>query len=55
MAVKIKISYTEDIEAQAILALLKPIIRRFKVKTSNGTPPYKHIYFTSKKGENAQN
>lgn len=55
MAVKIKVSYTEDMEAQAILALLKPILRRFKVKKCNGTPPYKHLYFTSKKGENSQN
>lgn len=55
MAVKIKISYTEDIEARTILALLKPLISRFKVKKCNGTPPYKHIYFTPKKGENSKN
>ena len=49
MSMKIKVSYTEDAEASSIIALLKPIIDRFKVKKSAGTPPYKHLYFTPKK------
>ena len=47
---KIHISYIEDHEAAEILALLKPILSRFKVKKSAGTPPYKHLYFTPKNG-----
>ena len=47
---KIKISYTgeEETELQRLIELLKPIIGRFKVKKSAGTPPYKHVYFTTK-------
>lgn len=54
MSMKIKVSYTDDAEAASILTLLKPIIGRFKVKKSAGTPPYKHLYFTPKKAEKAQ-
>lgn len=46
MSLKIKVSYTEDGEAAMILKLLKPILGRFKVKKSTGTPPYNHLYFT---------
>lgn len=46
MSIKIKVSYTEEAEAQTILDLLKPVIGWFKVKKSTGTPPYKHLYFT---------
>lgn len=51
--VKIKISYTgeEETELQRLIELLKPIIDRFKVKKSAGTPPYKHVYFTTKNSE----
>lgn len=50
---KIKISYTgeEENDLQRLVELLKPIIGRFKVKKSAGTPPYKHVYFTPKNGE----
>lgn len=48
---KIHVSYIEDHEAAEILALLKPILGRFKVKKSAGTPPYKHVYFTTKNSE----
>lgn len=49
MSMKIKVSYTDDAEAASILTLLKPLLDRFKVKKSAGTPPYKHLYFTPKK------
>ena len=42
---KIHVSYIEDHEADELLALLKPILGRFKVKKSTGTPPYKHLHF----------
>lgn len=51
MSMKIKVSYTEEAEANTILALLKPIISRFKVKKSTNCPPYKHLYFTPKNSE----
>lgn len=50
MSVKIKVSYTEDAEATSIMTLLKPIIGLFKVKKSEGKPPFKHLYFTPKNG-----
>jgi len=45
---KIKVSYTqeEEVQAGAVLELLKPILGRFKIKKSTGTPPYNHLYFT---------
>lgn len=52
MSMKIKVSYSEDHEANMILSLLKPILPLFKVKKSTGTPPYKHLYFTPRKSEN---
>ncbi len=55
MSVKIKVSYTEDAEADSILTLLKPIMNLFKVKKSAGTPPYKHLYFTPRNGANPCN
>lgn len=51
MSIKIKVSYTEEAEAQTIVELLKPIIGRFKVKKSTDTTPYKHLYFTPRNGE----
>ena len=54
MSMKIKVSYTDDAEEASILTLLKPLLDRFKVKKSTGTPPYKHLYFTPKKAEKAQ-
>lgn len=53
MSLKIRVSYTEDGEAALILKLLKPILGRFKVKKSTGTPPYKHLYFTPTNSEKA--
>ena len=52
MSLKIKVSYSEDHEANMILSLLKPILPLFKVKKSAGTPPFKHMYFTPRKAEN---
>jgi len=46
--VKIKVSYEREEEAEAILALLRPILGRFKIKKSEGTPPYKHLFFNPK-------
>ena len=53
MSMKIKVSYTDDAEADSVLLLLKPIIDRFKVKKSAGTHPFKHLYFTPKNGGKA--
>lgn len=48
MTVKINVSYEREEEAKQIMSLLKPIIDCFKVKKSEGTPPYKHLYFIPK-------
>lgn len=53
MSIKIKVSYTEEPEAQTILELLRPVIGMFRVKKSVGTPPYKHLYFTPRNGKKA--
>lgn len=53
MAIKIKVSYQEEQEARLIMGLLKPIIPLFKVKKSEGKPPYKHLFFTPRKSSNA--
>lgn len=47
---KIKVSYTgeEENDLRRLVELLKPILGRFKVKKSTGTPPYNHLYFISK-------
>lgn len=47
---KIHISYETEEEVKPVVELLRPIIDRFKVKKSAGTPPYKHIYFMPKNG-----
>ena len=49
MSLKIKVSYTEEAEAQLVARLLQPILDRFKVKKSEGTPPYKHLFYNPKK------
>lgn len=49
MSVKIKVSYTEEAEADAVMLIFKPLLNRFKVKKSEGKPPYKHLYITPKK------
>lgn len=51
MPVKIHISYTPDDEPLAgqIVARLKGLLPRHKVKKSTGTLPYKHLYFTPTK------
>lgn len=49
MSMKIKISYTDPVEEQAVMNLLKPLLNWFKVKKSDGTPPYKHVYLTPMK------
>ena len=49
MSVKIKVSYSEEHEANLIMSLLKPILPMFKIKKSTDKPPYKHLYFTPKK------
>lgn len=50
MSMKIRVSYTEEAEADAILRVLQPLADLFNVKKCDGTPPYRHIYFTPKKG-----
>lgn len=54
MPVKIHISYTPDDEPLAgqIVARLKGLLPRHKVKKSTGTPPYNHLYFTPTKAPN---
>lgn len=52
MSMKIKVSYSEDHEANMVLSLLKPILPLFKVKKSTGTHPYKCLYFMPRKPEN---
>lgn len=54
MSMKIKVSYEHEDEARQVTDLLKPLLDRFKVKKSVGTPPYKHLYFTPKKAGNVQ-
>lgn len=54
MSVKIKISYEREDEAAAILTLLRPLNGLFSMKKSEGKPPYKHIYFTSRNGGKAR-
>ena len=49
MSMKIRVSYTEEAEAEAILRVLQPIAGLFNVKKSEGTPPFKHLYFMPKK------
>lgn len=55
MSLKIKISYTEDVEEQTVLTLLKPLLDRFKVRKTEGTAPYKHLYFIPKNGKKSRN
>ena len=49
MSIKIKVSYTEDAEADAVMLLFRPLMNRYKVKKSEGKPPYKHLYITPRK------
>ena len=49
MSIKIKVSYTDDAEADAVLLLFRPLMNRYKVKKCNGSPPYKHLYITPMK------
>ena len=49
MSVKIHVSYQTEAEEEAILKVLQPIMDRFRVKKSTDKPPYKHLYFMSKK------
>lgn len=49
MSVKVHISYTEEGEELEFLTLLKPVLGRFKVKKSVDKPPFKHLYFVSRK------
>lgn len=50
MSVKIKASYTEEAEEAALMALFRPVMSLFKVKKSEGKPPFKHLYFISRDG-----
>lgn len=54
MPIKINISYTPDDEPLAgqVVARLKGLLPRHKVKKSTGTPPYNHLYFTPTKAQN---
>lgn len=53
MPTRINISFTDESEAKEVLTLLAPILDRFKVKKSNATTTYKHIYIDPKKAEKA--
>ncbi len=46
--VKIKVSFTEQSEKEEILEIMKPILYRFKVKESKGTPPFFLLFFNPK-------
>lgn len=48
MSIKIHVSYETEAEREAILTVLQPIAHFFRVKKSEGKPPYKHLYFTPK-------
>lgn len=50
---KIRASYTEEAEAEAILQALRPLADMFTVKKCEGTPPYRYLYFVPKKGGKA--
>lgn len=52
MSMKIKVSYTNEVEERSIMSILKPLLGFYKVKKCEGKPPYKHIYFTPKNGAN---
>lgn len=45
---KVKVSYTDEAEERAVLELFRPVMDRLKVKKSEGKPPYKHLYLTTK-------
>ena len=45
---KVKVSYTDEAEERAVLELFRPVMDLFKMKKSEGKPPYKHLYFTTK-------
>lgn len=47
MSIKIRISYTDECEANMITSLLKPIQGLFKIKKSAGSQ-YKYIYYSPK-------
>lgn len=49
MSMKIRVSYTEEAEADAFLTVIQPVADLFNVKKCDGTPPFKHLYFTPKK------
>lgn len=51
MSMKIHVSYTEDAEEQEVMTLLKPVLSRFKIKKNTGNPPFKHLYFISRKSK----
>lgn len=50
MSVKVKVSYTDEREAEAILELFRPVMDSLKVKKSESKPPFKHLYITTKNG-----
>lgn len=54
MSIKIKVSYEEEHEANLIISLLKPVLHCFKVKKSEGTAPFKHLYFIPTNHEKAR-
>ena len=50
MSLKIKVSYTDDQEAETILSLLDPIMGMFKVKRSS-SEAYKNLYLEQKRSK----
>lgn len=49
MSLKIKVSYEREQEVEEVLKLLDPIVHLFKVKRSEGTSRYKHLYLVPRK------
>lgn len=51
MSLRIKVSFTEDNEAETVLNLLKPIMGRFRVKKKSTDSEYKILYLMPKQAK----
>lgn len=47
--IKISLSYMDDSELKQIMALLEPVLPKFRIKTGSEKDRYKHVYLTEKK------
>ena len=52
MSLKIKISYEQEQEVSMVMRLLQPIVPLFKVKKSDGSASYKHLYLIPRQKQN---